>query len=273
MSELLARALPLAPAFLVPVLLLLLAPVLGRRARALCGVVLLLLAGALAGLAVLHGADTASAAVVNFFPRGEPPAEQRFVTEQVTAPGWQWPLVAALGLLLPALLLIVRRGREPRAPAPVLHGLLIACWVLLVRLGLEKTAAPEPVAWLVGVTPASVLIAPFLGAYCGARGRRLDGYLVALLLFLLLLRVPILVWSYLATTRQLGTHLDVHAIADVNLWSLAHFPGGEAGEAWLRLVAIPQLVFSVLVGLPAALILGLVPFLWARRRHAARPSR
>lgn len=137
-----------------------------------------------------------------------------FVVDERTAPAWQWRAVAAGWLLLWGLCAVVLRAR----PAPPLGLPLLWSFAALAFVpALQVTAAPAPVA--LGPFP---IFGPFDGflipaAYAGAvlLGSTHDRFLVTLAKLVLLVAVPRLVLAGMmafATSRELGTWLDVHRI-------------------------------------------------------------
>lgn len=142
-------------------------------------------------------------------------------------------------------------------PRPLLSSVAVAWLVTVVRLLLEKSAAPALLVDAVGVT----WLAPVAGVYLALALRREAGGPTTLLQ--LLLRYAFLVRGFVAlvgivTTRLgAGTHYDVSPLTQVevafaaNSWVFA--PGSWEQLFWLTL--LPQLViwpaFTVLAGLAA----------------------
>lgn len=254
---------------LPPLFLLLLAPLCGTRGRTTIATVLVLGALPMGWLAFTQRAAVARAEVVNRFPAGPDKVSTRFVIEVVERPAWQWPLVGLAALLVPALLLLVQRERRPAPPAPALHCALLGSHALAVRLALEKTAAPPDLHWAIGVSLPLVLLLPFLGAYCGLRRMGVAAWVAQLFLLGLLHRGVVVAVGWFCTTRHLGTHLDVSPIHEVNLFLQGpmNFRDDPAG-AWTALLLIPQLAIWIPVTVALGLLLGVVPYLAARRRKS-----
>lgn len=267
MNEVASASLSYLPITVAALVLLLLAPNAGTRVRAGCAALFGLGAATLAGLAIARRGEVARVAVLNpFFDprRGEPVP---YEVDYVAAPGWQWPAVAALLLLVPAVALWVAREQRPGAPRPIRYALLLTAWMLAARLGLEKTGAPQPLVWALGVTVATVVTLPFFGGWCGVRGLGFGSFAAALLALGLAQRLLVALCGFVATTRQLGTHLDLSAVRSVDLL-LGHrdFGGPDpAIEQWLYLIAIPQLLLWVPLTVAAGIVLGGLPFHLTRR--------
>jgi hypothetical protein len=246
--------------------LLLLAP-LGRRGeRSIIALFLLLGAAALGWLAYQQGSEPRSLEVFNVFLRGEERHEHRWAIETVTRPSWQWAALLAGAFALPGLVILARAGREPSVPHPALYGAFIGIWVLALRLGLEKLAAPQPVVWAMGLLPACLALGLFAGVYAGLRRMSFAGFLLSLLAMHLLQRAVLAGIAFLATTRGLGTHLDVRAVTEVNppLFGPRTF-GDDPVEKWMHAVAVMQ-GFWVVVGLVVTSVVGLLPWAFAAAR-------
>lgn len=268
MAELVRSALPLVPLTLLPALLLLWAPLCGRRARTAFAAILALVgAGFVADVLLFEHGHDLTLAVPNVFPRGPAGDLHTWTVATVTAPAWHYHVWLAALLLLIAALLFVRRGRASGPPPPARHGAGVFLFYLLLRLGLERTATHAAVVWATGGTLALLAILPFFGVYCGrsgCSGRRFVGQLV---LMAYLQRLPVVAIAFVATTGHLGTHLDTHVVEDIA------FPGAGTLRLendfarWLYPTAIPQLTLWVLTTLVAGLVLGGLPFWLARRRR------
>ena len=133
------------------VFILLLAPLTTRGKRAGMAGILVLGSLALLVLAVQQASEMLQLDVVNAFRRGADGELHLYVTARSTAPGWQWPTIAAIATLIPALLMWIPRRVEARVPSPALYGALLGVWIVAVRLMLEQTAAPAGLVWAVGV--------------------------------------------------------------------------------------------------------------------------
>jgi len=154
------------------------------------------------------------------------------------------------------------------AAHPLLNCALVGWLVTLVRLLLEKSAAPALLAQAIGVTP----MAPVAGAYLALHlGREHGGWralLRALLAYAFLVRGFVALVGVLATLRAFGTHYDVSPLTSVPLaltgtvYTFA--PRSPRQVLWLTL--LPQLVvwpaFTVVAGLAGG---------WLAQRLALRP--
>jgi hypothetical protein len=272
MDEILQASFPYQLAAVFVAILLLTAPLLGSGARTAIAGLLALGAGALAVVAFMEGTTRRTLDVINPFMRdgGEPGEPFLYITEQVSAAGFWWPSVAAISLLVPAALLYLRREHPKGSPSPVAQACWVGLWALTLRLALEKAAAPPGFVWGIGLTNISLIILPFLGGYAGARGQSFGGFLFALLGHALILRGVITVFAYFATVYGLGTHLDVAVVEDFAPAGFGNIDLKDAGptERWFRAIALAQMMFWVVLTLVAGLILGIVPYLIARRRAA-----
>ncbi|HLQ37067.1 MAG TPA: hypothetical protein VK348_04660 [Planctomycetota bacterium] len=271
MKELLQAALPFLLPALLPALLLLFAPLWGSRARTVSGIVLLVLgAGFVVDVLTSDHSQPRALTVPNVFPRGPLAEPYEWLLATETAPAWQYHIWLAAVLMVPALVLLLRRKRAPHAPSPVLYCIGIFLFYEVARLGLEKTAAPVGLVWAVGASPALLLSLPFFGWYCGLQGVGFGRFLGRLLLLGYLQRLPLVALAYVATTRALGTHLDTHTLTDIHLRPFAErqFPGDPVAS-WLWPTCVPQLTMWILITLVAGIVLGTGPLLVARRRSAA----
>jgi hypothetical protein len=141
------------------------------------------------------------------------------------------------------------------AAHPLLNCVLVAWLVTLVRLLLEKSAAPTLLAQSVGVTS----MAPVAGAYLALHlGRESGGWralLRTLLAYAFAVRGLVALVGVLATRRGFGTHYDVSPLTSVPLalsgTVYSFLPGSPSQVLWLTL--LPQLVvwpsFTLLAGL------------------------
>jgi len=270
MQDLFAEIPSYLPLAMAPLLLLLIAPHASGGTRVAFAAVLGLGALGLGVAAILGASDVCHVAVRNPFlhpDRNEPVV---YVMDAVVAAGWQWPLVAAFFLLVPAWQLVRLRHRRAGPPHPVRYALLLTVWWFAARLALEKTAAPEALTWAVGVAIPTLLILPFFGGWCGSRGLGFRRFALALLDLALLQRALVAVWSYVATTGQLGTHLDMSSIEKITMPMFgAHDfsgPGDHATAQWFWTVVLPQLTLWIAFTVVAGLVLGAPAFFLAKRR-------
>jgi hypothetical protein len=273
MPDLIRDALPLVPFALLPALLLLLAPLCGRRARTAFAALLGIIAvGFVADVLASDHGHALTLAVPNVFPRGPDAEPHRWIMATVTAPAWHYHVWIAVMLLLPAVVLFVRRDRAPGPPRPALHGAGVFLFYLVLRLGLEQTAAHEQVVWATGGTFALLLILPFFGWYCGRRGDGPRRFVSQLLLMAYLQRLPLIAIALVATTQHLGTHLDTHVVTDIALPGFGEVALASDFARWLHPTGIPHLTLWVVMTLVAGLALGAGPYWLARRRSGAVPA-
>lgn len=267
MPQLLANSLPLLPLALLPAVLLLLAPLRAQRGRTrIAGVLAALGLTLIFDVLVLPHSQLHTLAVPNVFPRGPEREPFRWTTETVTAPAWHWHVFAAAMLLGAAAFVFLRRRRAPRVPSPVLHGAAVFVWYLAVRLGLEKTAAPEPIVWALGGTPSLLAILPFVGWYCGRRGHGFGGFAARLFGMALAQRLVLIAVGFVATTQHLGTHLDTHVVEDISLLFRGETRLGSDVQRWLVPTVVPHLTVWIAITVVVGLLLGSLPFWLARRR-------
>lgn len=270
MDELFGNSLPFFAPALFPAIALLLAPSLGRRGRTL-------LAGALAFVAVgfvvdvlaIDHSEEYTLEVPNAFGRTGEEDPHVWIVDTVKAPAWHWHIATTVFMGFAALFLFLRRGRAPAAPRPVATAIGVSLFYLAYRLALEKTAAPQPITWAVGVMPASFVILPFFGWHCGRSGWDFKRFVKNLLYMILLQRVAIVGVSYFATTRALGTHLDVHVVTDIAVPVVGEKKLTSPLEAWFWAELVPQLTFAIVFMAVIGIVLGVLPWWLARRRAPA----
>ena len=273
MNDLLQGAAWWIPFTAGPVLLVLLAAPCGRRARTAAAA--LLATGAAAGLALaaLRGDADRELYVINLFMDPDQGKLIEFVTEVSQAPGWHAPALGAVLLLLPAAALFLRRGRAPATPCPVIFCTVLTVWTFAARIGMEKCAAPAALTWSTGVTFPMILMAPFVGWWSGARNSSAAKFALILFLLGIAQRSLVVGWGLVATRFNLGTHLDVSSITELNmLGGKREFlgPGDHSLDQWAILIAVPQYALWVPFTVVCGALLGALPFLVARRRYRAR---
>lgn len=270
-SDLFRSAIPFIGPVLVPALLLLLAPLCGRRTRSAFAIVLATLGlGFLVDILVSDHSDVATLAVPNVFP-APPDGEPRlWRVANESAPHWHWHVLAAGLLLFAAAVLWLRRNRPAAAPQPVLHGTAIFLAYFAARLGLEKLAAFEALVWAIGGTNCLLVILPFIGWYCGKRGCSFKKLLGQLTLMAFLQRIPLVAFGYWASTQHGGTHLDTHLVTEFQspITGTKVF-GSDAVRGWTYLTAIPHLTLWIVITVVAGALLGAIPFWIARRKREA----
>lgn len=173
-------------------------------------------------------------------------------------------VLTALCLLLGALGLTTSEGvADALAQRFVAWAAGLSLLVVVVRLLLEKAAAPADWSYAFGVT----WLAPVVGAWFYARLRpsgggigRLAGWL---LVYGLVVRGAIAAMYFVATRLRLGSHYDVSSLTRVATpWgSVYAFEPGSLSQV-LRLAIVPQLLiwplFTVLSGLIGAAMLAAI---------------
>ncbi|MEM7204472.1 MAG: hypothetical protein AAF628_29710 [Planctomycetota bacterium] len=219
---------------------------------------------------ILPHSHTLTLDVANVFGRGAEPELHVWTTEVVTAPAWHWHIVAAAYAWVAALFCWVGRGRPAGAPSPVPYAVATFAVVLVAGLALEKAAAHPGIVWAVGTSAAVFYISPFFGYYCGVRGTSVARWLGALAIANLVQRLLLIAVAWVATTQQLGTHLDVHTITDIAPPGLGEIVLQTPVEAWTYAILMPQLAFQLVVSMVFGVVLGAVPFVLARRRARSR---
>ncbi|MEO6595769.1 MAG: hypothetical protein ABIP94_13540 [Planctomycetota bacterium] len=266
MAQLLLDSLPfLAPA-LLPALLLLTFGSLGRRGRTVCAMLLALPAMGLLGDVLLFDHSlTHTLEVPNVFGRGPEGKPYVWILDEVNAPAWQWHVTAAAFLAAAALLIFGRRNRPAATPQPVLAAVAVSIYYLALRLALEKTATPVGIVWAVGASPASLVILPMFAWHCGRRAYGFKRFVVNLLAMLVLQRLVIVAFSYFATTKSWGTHLDVHRITDLALPAMSERVLTSPVQAWTWTILVPQMTLLLVFGLVFGIVLGTLPWWLARR--------
>jgi hypothetical protein len=267
MVEQLVASLPYLPATLGVLVLLLLSPLCGEVGRRRIALLFALGAVGLIVLAVRRSGTTSTLQVVNPFPTGPEMRSTPVVTDVVTAAGWQWPTVVAGCLGLLALLTFGGLRLPSRAPSPAGRCVLVGTLYVVLRLLLEKNAAPAGLCWGVGASIGLPVVVAFAGWYAGARGQGFFSFLLSLLLLAVFQRAIIAGTAYFATTRRWGTHLDVGAVTELNtpLGGARRF-GDDLVEKWTWAVLVPQMALWVAATLVLGLVLGGVAWAVARRR-------
>ena len=267
MSELLSASLPFLPVTLLVLVLLLLAPQFGevgrRRLVALFG----LGAVALIVFATQHASAKNTVAVVNPFPIGDDMKSTPVLVETVTAAGWQWPVVAAVFLALVALGQFGALRMAPRAPSPVVHCVFVATALAVLRLLLEKNAAPQALAWAVGGSIGLPILVGFAGFYAGRRAQGFASFALSLLLLAVVQRAILTGIAWFATMRRWGTHLDVNAVTRLHtpIGGVRTFGDDPVGK-WIWAILVPQMVLWVAVTVGLGLVVGTVGWVIGRRR-------
>ena len=273
MNELLQGAAWWMPCTATPVVMVLIAATAGRRTRTAVATLLGIGAAAALALAVLQANSARELYVINLFIDPDQGKPIEFITDAVQAPGWHAAALGALLLGIPAIALYRRRDCAPSTPCPVVFGAVLTTWPFIARIGLEKCAAPAGLIWSTGVTFPMVLMAPFVGWWSGSKNASFSKFMLILALLGIAQRSLVAGWGFLATRYQLGTHLDVSAITELNmLGGRREFlgPGDHSLDQWATLIAAPQYTLWVMFTVACGAILGGLPFVVARRRYRAR---
>jgi hypothetical protein len=183
-------------------------------------------------------------------------------------------VLTGLCLMLGTLgLALGERGAETLERRPMTLALGVSLLFLVVRFLLEKTAAPEPLAHLFGVT----WLTPMVGAFFWTRldpPRRITAVTGRLLLYGFAVRGAVTAIYIPATLLRLGSHYDVWNLTVVRTpWGTTyHFVAGSFSQI-LNLVLIPQLViwpiYTVVSGLIGAGVAAAIAAAWRRNSAAA----
>ena len=246
---------------------MLLSPSLGRRGRTLWAAALAFIAvGFVVDVLAIDHSEEYTLPVKNVLPRKGVEDGHVWIVDTVKAPAWHWHIATTVFMGLAALYLFVRRGKAPAAPRPVATAIGVSLFYLAYRLALEKTAAPEPITWAIGVMPASLVILPFFGWHSGRNAWDFKRFVGNLLYMILLQRVAIVAVGYFATTRDLGTHLDVNLVTDITLPPFGERKLTNPHEAWFWTTAVSQLTFAFVFTVVMGIALGVLPWWLARRR-------
>jgi hypothetical protein len=267
MIELLAAAVPYLPASLGVLVLLLLLPLCGEVGRRRIALLFALGTVGMIVVAAQRAGATSTVAVVNAFPIGAQMRSTPVVTETVTAAGWRWPVLVAGVLGLLAMCSFAAARLASRAPWPALYCTLVGSTFVVLRLLLEKNAAPAGLAWAVGGSIGLPILLGFFGYYAGRRRSGFPAFMGALLGLALLQRALVTALAWLLTTRRLGTHLDVNAVTELNtpLGGLRRF-GDDPVEKWAWAILVPQMVPWVAITLAVGLVVGGPCWRLARRQ-------
>lgn len=240
-----------------------------RRVWAKQAALLAIAAAVLCTAAALLGPETRSLTVTHTFAAYEQGGfdivPRHFPVDQVTAPGWQWPLPLLAWCVVFGLCLL--RWSVRQAPMHPMLPLLLAWTGTAVWLGMQKLAAPAAVVQPFGLErfllPACIALAVALSQ----RAERFLTLLFALCLCTLGARLPAAVFSKLASDGHWGTALDVHTITvfvdPFQRSEIETESGSTVQQAWLiwgqHLLILPGIYLCSLAGLAFAL------YLW--RKH------
>lgn len=195
-----------------------------------------------------------------------------FPTGTFEASGGQWPIPYAGWTLLWILVLWASRRRA-------LHNswllpMLFAWSSFATWLAMQWLAAPSVVVQPVGLDrflwPAGL-------ALCVLSARRAKGPLTLFVLIsggILVMRLPIALWSYIASTEHLGTCLDVHTVVDiVNPMTQVQFeprlePGSASQFFWL--IWLQHVIIFPAVYLMSLFGIGFGVFMFHKHEQMAR---
>ena len=156
-----------------------------------------------------------------------------------------------------------------------LNTVVLSWAVTALRAVLEKAAAPEAWARLVGVT----WLAPVVGAYFAfslkSRGRGFKDLVWYLLAYAFAVRGVVALLMIVASTLHLGTHYDVSRLTEVGFLGRTYSFEQASAQGILVITVVSQLVFwplyTVLSGLIGAGIATLLGWAWkGERRLPAR---
>lgn len=177
------------------------------------------LTGAALAVAAVLGGDARTLDVTHAFAayEGSEMVPRSFTIEQTTAPGWQWAALCAAWCWLWAGWCWRTAGNDLAQSNAVAGPLLLAWGGSALILGLQKLAAPAPVALgldLGPLPPFEVALLPaMIAAAIGlARGRKLIHLILLLTICVAMAHLPLAIFGTIATREELGTYLDVHGI-------------------------------------------------------------
>jgi len=187
----------------------------------------------------------------------------RFPTGTVTAAGWHWvvPFAAFAALWV---VVLVRLGQRPLRSALLLP--LAYAWTASAAwIGMQMLAAPSEVVQPFGAD-RFLFPAGLAGALVAARSiGRFPFVLLAVSLSTIAGRLPIALFSKVASDRRLGTTLDVTDVRDiVNPMTQMQFdpplvPGSGQQQFWLvwleHVIVFPSLYLMSLAGVAFALFM------------------
>ena len=266
MQELINQALPFVGPALVPLFVIMLAPMLQKRGRTfLAALMSLVAAGFLVDIVVIDHGHMLTLDVPSVFGRGENADLHVWTMETVEAPAWHWHIVASIYYAIAALLALLGRGRPSKAPGPIITAFLLFLLVLLVRMGMEKTAAHVGIVWALGTSWAGLLISLFFGYYCGARGMGFGGFVKSFAVANVLQRAAFCLLSWFATANEWGTHLDVTALTEISAPLIGPMTLETPTQAWLYGILMPQMTFALAMSIVVGVVLGALPFAFGRR--------
>ncbi len=258
MGALLQSAVPFLPATLGTMLCWMVAPLVGEVGRRRVALLFGLGAIGLLVFAFQQASTPRALEVFNPFPIGESSASTPVLIENTEAPGWSWPLTCAVFYALSALWMFGGARGSVRAPSPALYGTFVSTLFIIMRLMLEKDAAPAGLVWATGVSLGLPLIVGFVGYYAGSQRRGYVSMLGSVLILAVMQRSIIVAIGWFATTRSWGTHLDVGAVTELNtpLGGLRHFGPDDLADKWTWAILVPQLALWVGITFALGVIVG-----------------
>ncbi len=159
-------------------------------------------------------------------------------------------LLGTVGLALPDS---AAQGLRRRWLATAI-GLSVA--VPVVRLLLERSAAPPALAWAFGVTALPPLVGAYFAVSARAEGKGWRQVLRALALYAVSVRGFVALMYVAATLAHLGTHYDMSRVVKAHNAFTGAVYLFDPGSLWqlLALVAVPQLAFWPLFTVAAGLM-------------------
>ncbi|MFT4512919.1 MAG: hypothetical protein ACI89X_000717 [Planctomycetota bacterium] len=267
MEELVHKSMPFVGPAMLPILVMLLAPLLRTRGRTILAVLMALpVVGLLGDVLFFDHSHILTLDVPSVFGRGPEHKPHVWTIESITVPAWHWHVVAAAYYALAALFAFVGRNRDPKVPHPVAAAVLMFVIVIVTRMALEKTAGHVGIVWALGTSGAGIVISLFFGYFAGARGMSFGKFFTALVLANVLQRAFLTAVGYFMTTQHLGTHLDVTVVTEISLPGMGDVQLESPTHGWMIGILMPQMTFILVTSVVVGLVLGLVPFWFGKRR-------
>lgn len=247
-----------------------------NRLRPAAALVLLLAAAAALAAGFLAPGER-TLAITHTFAGYEPglhyePSAVDFVVDHATAPGWQWAAAFAAYALPWALLLWALRRRQ--APAnPFLLPLLAAWTGIAAWLWMQLRAAPAAVVQPFGLERILFPAGLSLTILAARHAKALLPMLAQLSVGVVAMRLPVALFSKLASDRSWGTSLDTHSVTEflnpMNQLQVHTTPGSSEQQFLLiwcqHLIVMPALFMLSYAGV------GIGLFLYFRHGPNARP--
>jgi hypothetical protein len=216
----------------------------------------------------LHEART-----VSVFLLGAP-----YLTEIATASA-SLPYYVLTGVLLLVGTATLAVGDEV-APVlvrrPTATAIALSIGVTVLRLLLEKVAAPSPLTRLFGLVWMAPVVGAFLLAALRAEGRGFGAFLGRVLIYAFAVRSFVASLYLGATWLHLGSHFDLSTVSKVVApWGRVYWLTPGSLDQLSRLVLLPQLVvwpaYTLLAALIGAAILQIVVSAWPGRSSPVFP--